>query len=690
MYLGIQWLEYNTASRRVQRANYPFWFPTPVTNAIKPRANAMVSRLLRSRPQGRVRPQSNEIQDRQAAEVGERLISHIYDVSDELLYRQRAASYAVLTGTVVAEDYFNPRAGMQRIIPRTETQETPVTRTGAVCPNHGVQGGEELVGGACALCGSVMQAGTGPHLLPNGEQAVEVEQVPVLDPETMQPVFDTVCDGELETRMLMLFNFYWDPKAQSLREAQWCGEMAYVDLDWIDRNFPEMGPYVAAESGIDAANFYEASLLSLVGPSQQGSAHYGGQMSYQNGAVLRKYQEKPSAKHPAGRHVLTANGVLLYKGGLPIKDKEGSPTGDFSYTEFRYDFVPGRFSGASPVDDMVPLQRRINGIDAQIILNRKTLLNPWVLAPKGSGLNPGQNHMRPGATVLYNFVGVGAAPQVVPGTPLPEQVFTEQQKCLDAMDALAEDPRVASMQMPQNTRSGVALHWQKEQLDEYGISRLERWGQWIAERDRKRLLLAQQHYREERVIRKLGESSYWEIRLFKGADLAGNTDVVVAPGSLIPRSRSAQTQVVFDAIEAGIIDLTNPIDRQKVIEELQLGRFESDVGPDRRKAMMENAAMDEGVQPQVAPEDNHDIHALEHLMQIKDPGFNMKLPEVQISYRRHLAAHHQMKAQLIGEQQVGAPPAAGQVPFVEETVEQPMNGAGAVSSEGAEGTAPPM
>lgn len=686
-YLGIQWIEYMETGKRWVRAQFPSWFPTPTSNALKPRANGMISRLLRSRPQGRVRPESNEIADRQAADVGEKMIQHIYDVTNELEVRQLAAVYAVLTGTVIAEDYFNPKAGMARIIPRTKLQETPVQEPKGTCATCNYVGDVNEVGGACPQCGGILQQGSMPRLLPDGTPAIDVTTVPELDPETLQPMFDVVTEGEIESRMLMLFNFFWDPKASTLKDAQWCGEVRYVDLDWIDMNFPDFGPYVAAQGGIEAGSFFEASLLSLVGPSVPGTAHYGGLQQFTNGAVLMKYQEKPSQQLPRGLHMIVANGVILYKGDLPVKDQYDLVTGDFTYTEFRYDIAPGRFPGSTPVEDMVALQRRINGIDSQVILNRKTMMNPWLLAPKGSGLNPGNVAMRPGATVLYNFVGVGAAPQVVQGTPLPETVYTERQKCLDGMDELAEDPRVSSMTFPQNTRSGVALHWLKEQVDEFGVPRLERWAQWIAARDRKRLLLAQRHYREQRAIRLLGEGRNWEIRKWAGSDLAGNTDVVVDPGTLVPRSRSAQTQIVFDAVEAGIIDLSNPVDKQKVIEELQLGRFESDIGPDRRHALMENAMMDDQMAAMVNPEDNHDIHALEHLMVMKDPSFTMKDQMVQKLYRYHLAAHHEAKAMLVAATQQGAPAPAGEEPRAQ--IPTGESGEVAAGGQGGEGPVPP-
>jgi hypothetical protein len=626
----------------------------------------MVSRLLRSKPVGRVRPNSNEVNDRQAAEFAEKLIQHIHGVTNERTRRQLAAYFAVLTGAVVIEDFFNPRLGESQEIQLTRLDESPVVEPQAACPTCGPQGEVDSVGAPCPKCGSTMLEAQAPRMLPDGTPAMDVERVPELDPETMEPMTQTITEGELDGRALMIFNFYWDLKAKDdLEDAQWCGEVQYVDLDWIDQNFPEMGPYVAAESGVDASSFYESSLLSLVGTSIQGSAHYGGNQQFTNGAVLRKYQEKPSKRFPNGVHAITANKVLLYRGPLPLRTNTGATLPKFSYTMFRHDLVPGRLWGSTPCEDMVPLQRRINGIDCQLILNRKTLLNPWILAPKGSGLSPGTTHMKPGATVTYNFVGVGAAPQVVQGTPLPTQVMDERQHCVDAINELAEGPGTQAAEAPSQTRSGIALHWQKEQLDEYGIARLERWAEFHAERDRKRLILAQQHYREDRAIKIRGEGSGWQVRTFQGADLRGNTDVVVDPGSEVPRSRSAQTQVLFDSIEAGIVDIANPIERQKVIEELGLTRFDTEIGPDRRLAQLENAAMDQGQMQVVQPEHNDDVHALEHLAVMKSPEFSTKPPEVQALHRYHLAAHHESKAAKELGKQVQAPTPAGEEPRAE-------------------------
>jgi rubrerythrin len=685
-YAGIQWIEYTEATRRFSRFSAPSWFPTPVQNEIAPRVTSMVARILRSQPQGRVRPSSNEPKDREGARIAEQMIEHIDAVCREDEKRHQAALVATLMGTTVAKDYWNPRSGPISIVPKLKPPETTqATEPAAACPQCGYTGEFTEVGQFCPKCSATLETGSRPATFADGKPKLSLGGGEPELGEDGQPAVDIFPEGELETEIRMPFNFHWDQKATSLRVARWAGEATYADLDWIDENFPDKGPFVGEESGVDAANFYESSLLALIGPSVQGTAHYGGSGLYRGGAVYREYQERPSRKHPKGLHVCVAGGVLLYRGDLPIKDQQGNPTGDFSWTEYRYDEVPGRFTGRTPVDDMVPLQRQVNGTMAQIILNRKTLLNPWVLAPKGSGLAPGQVAMRPGATVLYNFVGVGATPQVVQGQPLPAQIQQERDGAIQAMDRQAQDLRASPESLPQGTRSGVAFNFLREQSDEASIPRLARWGQWIAERCRKKLLLAATHYREPRAVKIAGEGSDWQVRYWLGADLQNQTDVVVDPGSLVPRSASAKTQLMLDAMDAKVIDIMDPKQRQQILEALDLRDFETAIGPDVRRAHKENASMDAGEPVMVTETDDHGLHLVEHELVMKDPAFDSKPPEVQQAYKMHRQAHKQAQAM----EMQGLDPATG-MPDPTKMPPEAMNGGAPLEGEAPEGVQPPL
>lgn len=662
--IGCQWLTYDSGSARLTQWKAPAWFPTPVQNELGPLTDAMTARVLRAEPRTRVRPGSNDPGDQEGARVAEKLLVHFDDVTFESEKRQEAAHYGVLTGTAIFEDYWDPQAGQMLAVPRVAPQLVDLKDPASVCPACGYQGGIEEVSTTvlCPQCSGALEPGERPRMLSDGvTPAKDMQMVPETDPETGEPIVDYFPEGEIATRVRMLFNFYWDPKATTLREARWCGEAQYADIDWIDQNFPEMGKHVAEEGSVDVQNFYEAALLGLVGPSIQGTAHGGGSGYYQHGAVVRRLQEKPSQEYPKGIYAIVANGVLLYprpdpqtgaiECALPIKDKNGIPTGDFTYTEWKYGFVPGRFPGRTPADDMVPLQRQVNGIGAQKILNRKTFINPWLLAPKGSGFVAGQTALQPGATLLYNSIGTGATPQIVPGTALPDDVNKEKQDCIEAMGRLAQDVQLGQTDSPDQMKSGITVNFIREQKDEVAVPRMKRWATCMQERGRKRLLLAGQHYREKRAIRVIGEGSDWEVQYWAGADLHGQTDVIVDPASIVPRSKAAKDQLMLDAVEAGLIDLADPMQKQKVIEALDLFEFETEIAPDQRRARMENAKMSLGIQVARNPWDNDAVHAYEVLRQIKDPSFDTKPPEVQQLFVMHWQEHDMvLQAQAAAEQ----------------------------------------
>src|SRR5262245_52371099 len=185
------------------------------------------------------------------------------------------------------------------------------------------------------------------------------------------------------------------------------------------------------------------------------------------------------------------------------------------------------------------------------------------------------------------------------------------------------------------------MNFAKEAREEVTIPRLRRWGRWVADRDRKKLLLAQRYYREPRIVKVLGVGNEYQAQEFQGSDLRGNTDVTIDPGTLIWRSQSARQQAIMDAIEAGLVKPDDPMKQQKLIEQLGIEGLDTEIGPDQRRAKKENSAMDDGTLMPVTPVDDHQVHIFEHTARIKDPGFDSLPPQAQRVHMQHLQAHQQ-------------------------------------------------
>lgn len=640
---GQQWLGYSRAGKEFVQLKTPQWFPKVTQNHIKKRCQQLEANLLKRKPAARVRPATNEASDIDAAKDAEYLLAHIDDAVNESALRQRAANAAPIMGTVISYEWFNPNWGPETEVPEETLQPVPVVEDQAQCPQCGFVADPELVGAPCPQCAGTgdpmmdpgmvptMAAARIPATGPGGGQRYDLQPQPVMHPETGEPVVHRVRPGRIESEIILPFFFFADDNADTLEKSPWCGHVSWASLEWIKQRFPDRGPFVKEEGGYAVTDFYRQAMLSMVGQSEA-QAGFGESAATSNtlkgGALVINYQELPTPELPQGLHVVMANGVVLHADKLPVQDPQAEP--EYSYTLFQFDLVPGRLWGDEPVSHAIPSQRRINGILSQLVLNRKTMANPVILAPSGSGLEkPGAYQWRPGAVIPYNWTGLGLAPQVQQGTALPEQVLAELRMALEFMNECFSTEEVQGGEAPSGVKSGIGLAQLTENAETVHAPRTQRWEDFIAARGRKRLLLARANYTEQRLVKIRGIGSAWTIKQLVGADIGGNTDVVVEAGSALPRSRQAQLQLAIDILEMFPELRQDPIVRQAMMEEAGLTFILPPDAADIQLARRENAMMDQGEPVAVTPHENKIEHLKIHLEDVRGPRFADLPPEVQ-------------------------------------------------------------
>ena len=134
------------------------------------------------------------------------------------------------------------------------------------------------------------------------------------------------------------------------------------------------------------------------------------------------------------------------------------------YTECIYTKAPLRRHGISLLENIVPLQRRLNSLDSLIILSRMTNASPQWLDPIGSGIPEGYHSGRPGQVYKYRPVGAnGHAPQRLPGMDLPPGVYEERKNTIVEMHQIASDNEVMSGNQPSGVSAATALNILLEQ-----------------------------------------------------------------------------------------------------------------------------------------------------------------------------------------------------------------------------------
>lgn len=608
---GDQWLIWGTNSNgiyqwntlQVSKANE--YIPRPVTNYLFDAYQTLKSYLTKNKPRSTVRPNTQTYQDKAASKVANLCIEANYERLKDQENYEYAASVLVTYGTVFKKTFWDTSAG----------------------------------------------------------NAIELapEQPPVEGMVEGQP--ETIQLGDINTVVREPYCMAIDPLATDLHTARWIMEYAIQPLDWIKETYGKSAPgytgrvdEVKQETQLSGSmrRFYQlknssgvkgALTLEGVGNSDTGTQQLN------NCAVVKEYYEKPSALNPKGRMVVVANGITLYAGDSPC---DGPDAGDWHpYSECRWELVPGRFWGKSPMDAACDLQKRINSIDATIMLTRKTMAIPQKLVPAGSGIEPGQWTGRPGQQLTYR-AEVGTPTTVAP-VGVDAQVFKEREQCVEDIKAITGAIDILKGDRPPGVNAASALSL----LYEVGTGKLfpilDRYKRFVESDQKKELRLIARHYREPRpqyialLKQHNKELAAADIEKFLGQDLLDNCNVIVEAGSNVPKLEAMKQMRLQEAASTGAIDLINSApNRAEYQRQMGITGFDNDVGPAQRRAEWENDCLDNILvnplkKPVVLADENHEIHIAVHFDRVQEPAWMELDPQVQQMYMQHIEEHKMMQ-----------------------------------------------
>ena len=580
---GEQWLVFDGSRdtggmwNRLTVSKNNEYIPRPVTNYIFDAYQTLKSYVIKTKPRSTVIPNTQFYKDKAAAKVAELCIEANWQRLKEQENYEYAASCLITYGTVFKKTYWDTSS--QNLVKVPKMIQQPV-----MDPNTNL-----------------------PQIDPmTGQPAME--SVEATD-EFGQPLFDSLPRGDVNTDICEPYRIAIDPLATDLHKARWIMEYSIQSLDWIEETFnKELPGYtgrtdeVTEEKTLSGSmrKFYQLKNSSGVrgasslesGTSVQGG---GGDASITNSAVVKEYYERPSSSHPKGRMVVVANGITLYAGDSPYV---GNDMGDWHpYSECRWEIVPGRFWGKSPLDVGVEIQKQINSIDAVIILTRKTMAVPQKLIPMGSGIIPGQWTGRPGYECHYRVSGQ-AKPEIIPATGVDPTVFQERAQRLEDLKNVMGAIDILKGDKPSGVTAASALNL----LYEVGTGKLfpilDRWKRFVENDQRKQLRLIAKNYQEPRpafiglllsMNKGLSEQS---INKFIGMDLRDNCNVCVEAGSNIPKLQAAKQAQLQENAQTGTLNLESPENRAEFNRQMGITGFDNDIEPDQNRAEWENDLLD--------------------------------------------------------------------------------------------------
>lgn len=358
---------------------------------IRPTEN-VASMLAVDEPYPRVKPNSEDPADEDAADIAGLIVDTLWQnpLNMDQLTRD-AALLGCVVPSIAIEIEYGP-TGQPMTVPRTESAPDPIT-------------GEDV------------------------EQAAEGEEV--------------VYRQDFRARLWNYFHLQPDPYATCEDDLTWIARTSYEDVDWVRDNFDlDLPGYrKGAVEGLKAPGgsaeksiLYWWSKFQDIIPSPQYYQHGAGlsprHFASEGGMTPNQVKftvidVKPSAEHPEGRTIIMADETLIYAG--PAR----SWSRDYPWRWHPYAFwgwfkLPGKFWATPLLTQLVPLQKKINAIDALVHANRQFISVGQWLVPEHCDIPDGYFSGIPAQEIKYNDVPGQAKPERIRNEPLPGDLLQER------------------------------------------------------------------------------------------------------------------------------------------------------------------------------------------------------------------------------------------------------------------------
>ena len=596
--MGEQYLEWVVSTSTFRKKTSNSFVPTPVANIMRDYVRSMRGLILNRDFAIRVWPNSNEIQDRQAALVGEKLLRHMDAEDDESFADEMisVADQAVIFGT-----------SFMRTFPSKDNI------------SFGYSGKDMIF-------------------------------------------------TEVVNQSVLPFMVFVDEMGDTLRRKRWAGIKSLKPKEWVEDTFKKK---ISSSDEDPRTSNYEKRLMRMVATTSpwkgKGLESQIIEEDDSDLVVFKEMEVRPYKGHEDGRYLaIVGNTLCVDVNRMPIPVTNGK--WEYSLTDFHYNKSPGRFWGDGGVNDLISPQNSINSIDQAFEMNRKGLGRPVIWMPSGAQMERMNQHGLSFIAIKYDAHTTGGAkPSIEKGTPLPQQFLEERAVHRSTIQDSEGDPKnILKGQSPGSKASGVMVDILRETAESSHLPDVKRFYRSLKRVYRKRLILAQDVFTEDRMIKAGGIGSGISVMYFKGSDLRGNTDVKLemAPGAT--KTNAGVSDTILKLVESGFLKEaeTDVIMRKDIINRIGITALKSEENVDAERSDLENAKIragefygimltdtekDENGKPVGEPKvvsndysfqfDNHSIHFSTHRKQILSPEFAEWPQEAQVVLLSHCKLH---------------------------------------------------
>jgi hypothetical protein len=362
-----------------------------------------------------------------------------------------------------------------------------------------------------------------------------------------------------------------EPEAQKIYSQ----DKVYA-LEWLALRLPELEEHLRPEAPVDLLRtnpLYAERALTIEG---FGAGTGMGFETYYNHARLRELviQPMPFEGLEKGAHFLMVNDHVVARELCVEVEGEDDvhlvPRVKYHFARFKR--IPKHFWGRSFVDDMIPLQRRLNEIDAQAIdLRERGKPNIW--APSGTELYIRDEEATGSMSVIeYDSPVSGWSPKegIFPGLALSGDAYLQERaQVLQALQRSGAPQDIEMGQSPGGVKTTSGLMLVSEEAAAKRAPR-ERAMVHLCETTFEHILHLNWAFRREDAMLEVQRASgILERQKWTGTDLLGGFKVKMS-------ARIAYDQVLYnkeaagEAMDRGLYVVDSPMARDRILDLMRL------------------------------------------------------------------------------------------------------------------------
>jgi hypothetical protein len=336
--------------------------------------------------------------------------------------------------------------------------------------------------------------------------------------------------------------------------------------------------------------------------------------------------------------------------------------------------VGGKFHSESLITHLRPIQDQMNRIlrrKAEYVNKGMTLK---YLAAKGHGMHEEALNDTTEVTE-YNPVPNGEKPQKIDLPQMPQYVFQEDQSLSGVFDNIIGINEPTKGQLPASDVPAIGMQLLVEQDDtRIGIV-VESNENSHADVGRVILKFASKYYTNPRMIKETGKSGEYIFTEVTGDMMMGSHDVIVMRGSTLPGSKAVKRNDLMNLYTQGLLGPPgDPSVVSKLLEAMEFGDIQNvweDLAVDSAQVERSIQEIEQGIQPLISPDDNHQMHYEKKNRLRKSAKFLTYPPEIQILLVNDIQQHKMFLMPPAppmppeGPDMQGAPPGAEATPPME-------------------------